>query len=113
MAELPGMPSLGEGWLHSYIAKAGTADVLRGDVGRGAKWWHWLFEGIGQLSEGRLDLLQQRMARQVQELGTAFRLPGEERERPWPVSAMPLLIGEDDWAIIAAAMRCKRGRAAD
>jgi len=101
MAELPGMPSLGEGWLHSYIAKAGTADVLRGDVGRGAKWWHWLFEGIGQLSEGRLDLLQQRMARQVQELGTAFRLPGEERERPWPVSAMPLLIGEDDWAIIA------------
>ncbi|KQX19425.1 MULTISPECIES: circularly permuted type 2 ATP-grasp protein [unclassified Sphingomonas] len=104
MAELPGMPSLGEGWLHSYIAKAGTADALRGDVGRGAKWWNALFEGIGRLSEGRLDLLQQRMARQVQELGTAFRLPGEERERPWPVSAVPLLIGEDDWAIIAAGV---------
>ncbi|MES2494711.1 MAG: circularly permuted type 2 ATP-grasp protein [Pseudomonadota bacterium] len=101
MAELPGMPSLGEGWLHSYIGKAGTADALRGDVGRGAKWWHALFEEIGRLSEGRLDLLQQRMARQVQELGTAFRLPGEEWERPWPVSAVPLLIGEDDWAIIA------------
>ncbi|KRB85648.1 hypothetical protein ASE00_02365 [Sphingomonas sp. Root710] len=104
MAELPGMPSLGEGWLHSYIAKAGTADALRGDVGRGAKWWHGLFEGVARLSEGRLDLLQQRMARQVQELGTAFRLPGEERERPWPVSAMPLLIGEDDFAIIAAGV---------
>ena len=104
MAELPGMPSLGEGWLQSYIAKAGTADALRGDVGRGAKWWHGLFEGVGRLSEGRLDVLQQRMARQVQELGTAFRLPGEERERPWPVSAMPLLIGEDDWAIIAAGI---------
>ncbi len=104
MAELPGMPSLGEGWLHSYIGKAGIADALRGDVGRGAKWWHALFEGVGRLSEGRLDLLQQRMARQVLELGTAFRLPGEERERPWPVSAMPLLIGEDDWAIIAAGV---------
>ncbi|MBD3760187.1 circularly permuted type 2 ATP-grasp protein [Rhizorhabdus sp.] len=103
-AELPGMPSLGEGWLHSYIAKAGTADALRGDVGRGAKWWHALFEGVGRATEGRLDLLQQRMARQVQELGTAFRLPGEERERPWPVSAMPLLIGEDDWANIAAGV---------
>lgn len=101
MAELPGLPSLGEGWLQSYIAKAGLADALRGDVGRGAKWWHSLFEGVGRLSEGRLDLLQQRMARQVQELGTAFRLPGEERERPWPVSPMPLLIGEDDWANIA------------
>jgi len=104
MAELPGMPSLGEGWLQSYIAKAGMADALRGDVGRGAKWWHALFEGIGRLSEGRLDLLQQRMARQVQELGTAFRLPGEERERAWPVSAVPLLIGEDDWAIIASGV---------
>jgi len=104
MAELPGMPSLGEGWLQSYIAKAGAADALRGDVGRGAKWWHALFEGIGRLSEGRLDLLQQRMARQVQELGTAFRLPGEERERPWPVSSVPLLIGEDDWAIITTGV---------
>lgn len=104
MAELPGMPSHGEGWLSSYIAKAGKADALRGDVGRGAKWWHELFEGVGRLSEGRLDLLQQRMGRQVQELGIAFRLPGEERERPWPVSAMPLLIGEDDWAIIATGV---------
>ncbi len=100
-AELPGMPSLSEGWLQSYLASAGTADALRGDVGRGAKWWHALFEGIGRLSEGRLDLLQQRMARQIKELGTAFRLPGEDNERSWPVSAMPLLIGEDDWAIIA------------
>jgi len=104
MAELPGMPSLGEGWLRSYIAKAGSADVLRGDVGRGAKWWHSLLEGLGGLSEGRLDSLQLRMARQVQELGIAFRLPGEERERPWPLQAMPLLIGEDDWAIIAAGV---------
>ena len=103
-AELPGMPSHGEGWLQSYLAKATAADALRGDVGRGAKWWHLLFEDVGQMIEGRLDLLQQRMARQVQELGTAFRLPGEERERPWPVSAMPLLIGEDDWADIAAGV---------
>jgi uncharacterized circularly permuted ATP-grasp superfamily protein/uncharacterized alpha-E superfamily protein len=99
--ELPFMPSVGEGWLHSYVAKAGTADALRGDVGRGARWWHELFEGIGELSDGRLDLLQQRMERQVQELGIAFRLPGEERERSWPVSAIPLLIGEDEWSIIA------------
>ena len=103
-AELPGMPSLGEGWLQSYLAKAGTADAVRGDVGRGGRWWHALFEGVGGLSEGRLDLLQQRMARQVKELGIAFRLPGEERERSWPVSAMPLLIGEDDWSVIASGV---------
>lgn len=103
-AELPGMPSVGEGWLQSYLAKVGTADTVRGDIGRGGRWWQALFEGVGTLSEGRLDLLQQRMARQVKELGIAFRLPGEERERPWPMSAMPLLIGEDDWAVIAAGV---------
>jgi uncharacterized circularly permuted ATP-grasp superfamily protein/uncharacterized alpha-E superfamily protein len=98
---LPGLPSLGEGWLQSYIAKAGTADTLRGDVGRGARWWHNLFDGIGQLADGRLDMLQQRVARQVRELGTAFRYPGESQERPWPLSALPLLIGEDEWTGIA------------
>jgi uncharacterized circularly permuted ATP-grasp superfamily protein/uncharacterized alpha-E superfamily protein len=103
-AQLPGLPSVGEGWLQSYLAKVGIADVVRGDVGRGGRWWHELFEGVGELSEGRLDLLQRRMARQVKELGIAFRLPGEERERSWPVSAMPLLIGEDDWAVIAAGV---------
>lgn len=103
-AELPGMPSVGEGWLHSYLAQVGTADAVRGDAGRGGKWWQALFEGIGELSEGRLDLLQTRMARQVQELGIAFRLPGDERERSWPVSAMPLLIGEDDWTVVATGV---------
>jgi uncharacterized circularly permuted ATP-grasp superfamily protein/uncharacterized alpha-E superfamily protein len=101
MAQLPGMPSLGEGWLQSYIAMAGTADTLRGDVGRGAKWWHRLFDGVGQLSDGRLDVLQNRIGRQIQELGTAFRLPGEGQERPWPLSALPVLIGEDEWKNIA------------
>ncbi len=107
MAQLPGMPSLGEGWLQSYIVKAGTADALRGDVGRGAKWWHRLLDGVGQLTDGRLDVLQQRVARQVRELGTAFRFPGEGQERPWPLSALPLLIGADEWAGIADAI-CQR-----
>jgi uncharacterized circularly permuted ATP-grasp superfamily protein/uncharacterized alpha-E superfamily protein len=101
MAQLPGMPTWGEGWLASYVAAAGMGDVLRGDYGRGARWWHRLFEGIATLSEGHLPILQERVARQVIELGTAFRLPGEKEERPWPVSAIPLLIGEDEWRGIA------------
>jgi uncharacterized circularly permuted ATP-grasp superfamily protein/uncharacterized alpha-E superfamily protein len=101
MAQLPGMPTWGEGWLASYVAAAGMGDVLRGDYGRGARWWHHLFEGIATLSEGHLGVLQERIARQVIELGTAFRLPGESEERPWPVSALPLLIGEDEWQGIA------------
>jgi len=101
MAQLPGLPSWGQGWLESYVAQAGAGDVVRGDMGRGARWWHHLFDGVATVTEGRLQRLQDRMARQVDEIGTAFRLPGETAERPWPASALPLLIGEDEWAGIA------------
>lgn len=104
MAQLPGMPSWGDGWLNAYLAAAGPGDSLRGDMGRGARWWRSLFEGVAGITEGRLARLQERVARQVTEIGTAFRLPGEARERAWPVSAMPLLIGEDEWAGIAAGI---------
>ncbi|TZG28821.1 circularly permuted type 2 ATP-grasp protein [Sphingomonas montanisoli] len=102
MAQLPGMPSLGQGWFSSYLGVASDADTLRGDAGRGAQWWRHLFDGLSDLADGgRLDTIQQRIARQVQELGTAFRLPGEGQERQWPLSAVPLLIGEDEWHGIA------------
>ncbi|WP_294392108.1 circularly permuted type 2 ATP-grasp protein [uncultured Sphingomonas sp.] len=101
MAQLPGMPSWGQGWLESYIAQAGGGDVVRDDMGRGARWWHHLFDGVATLTEGRLQRLQDRVGRQVNEIGTTFRLPGDPAERPWPLSALPLLIGEDEWRGIA------------
>ena len=101
------MPSRGEGWLTSYRANAGLGDVLRGDEGRGGRWWRTLLEGITHVGEGTLGQLQDRIGRQVKELGTAFRLPGEADERAWPLSAIPLLIGEDEWHGIAAGI-CQR-----
>ncbi len=101
MAELPGLPTRVEGWIASYLAQAGEGDVMRGDMGRGARWWNSLLEGVAGLTGGRLALLQERVERQINEIGTAFRLPDESEERPWPVSALPLLIGEDEWRGIA------------
>jgi uncharacterized circularly permuted ATP-grasp superfamily protein/uncharacterized alpha-E superfamily protein len=104
MAQLPGLPSWGQGWLDNYVAQAEGGDIVRGDVGRGARWWHHLFDGVATLTEGRLQRLQDRVARQVGEIGTAFRLPGDTRERRWPSAALPLLIGEDEWQGIAAGV---------
>ncbi len=104
MAQLPGMPSWGQGWLESYVAQAAPGDVVRGDLGHGARWWHHLFDGVAGLTEGRLQRLQDRVGRQVDEIGTAFRLPGDTNERPWPLSPLPLLIGEDEWEGIAAGV---------
>jgi len=104
MAQLPGVATWGQGWLEDYVAQAGAGDIVRGDMGRGARWWHHLFDGVATLTEGRLQRLQDRIGRQVDELGTAFRLAGDTRERPWPAAALPLLIGEDEWQGIAAGI---------
>ncbi|OHT19171.1 circularly permuted type 2 ATP-grasp protein [Edaphosphingomonas haloaromaticamans] len=85
----------------SYLPRATGGDVLRGDAGRGGRWWHRLLEGMAQLADGNLNQVQDRVARQVAEIGMAFRLPGEAHERPWPLSAMPLLMGEDEWRGLA------------
>ncbi len=104
---LPGLPGRGEGWLTSYRANAGIDDVLRGDEGRGGRWWRTLLDGIAGAGDGSLTQIQDRIGRQVKELGTAFRLPGEADERAWPLSAIPLLIGEDEWRGIEAGI-CQR-----
>ena len=104
MAQLPGLPSWGQGWLESYVSQAGVGDVVRDDMARGARWWHHLFDGVATLTEGRLQRLQDRFARQADDIGTAFRLPGDSSDRPWPASALPLLIGEDEWSGIAAGV---------
>jgi uncharacterized circularly permuted ATP-grasp superfamily protein/uncharacterized alpha-E superfamily protein len=103
-AELPGLPSWGEGWIASYLAQAGPDDVMRGDAGRGARWWQHLMEGMSQLADGRLAEVQDRIGRQANDLGTAFRLPGEADERRWPLSAIPLLIGADEWRGLEAGI---------
>ena len=104
MARLPGQPGWAQDWLDAYVAQTGAGDVVRGDIGRGARWWHQLFDGVAGLTEGRLGRLQDRIGRHVAEIGTSFRLPGDAGERPWPLSALPLLIGEDEWSGIAAGV---------
>ncbi|SFR96218.1 circularly permuted type 2 ATP-grasp protein [Sphingomonas jatrophae] len=104
MPQLPGLPSWGQGWVESYLSQARPGDVLRDDLGRGARWWRTLFDGVANLSDGRLARVEERVGRQVREIGTAFRLPGEAKERAWPQSGLPLLIGEDEWRDIAAGI---------
>ena len=38
------------------------------------------------------------LARQIQDLGLSFRLTGDRDERPWPMTAMPLIVGAEEWA---------------
>jgi hypothetical protein len=42
--------------------------------------------------------VQELVGRQILDLGMSFRLTGEDDERDWPLSPMPLIIGAQEWA---------------
>jgi uncharacterized circularly permuted ATP-grasp superfamily protein/uncharacterized alpha-E superfamily protein len=88
----------------AYCADAGSGDVMCALVGGAGDVWQTILEEILEAGEGTLGLAEDRLQRQVQEIGTSFRLSDESEERPWPVSPFPLVIEEGEWSKIADAV---------
>jgi uncharacterized circularly permuted ATP-grasp superfamily protein/uncharacterized alpha-E superfamily protein len=66
--------------------------------------WDTMARGLVELSRGWHGSIQEQVAREIQELGLTFRLIGDEDERAWPLSPMPLLIGASEWAHVSAGL---------
>lgn len=82
---------------------------LRGDLCRGARpnvaaKWTLAARRLIELSQGAHGNVHEQVAREIQELGLTFRLTGDEDERPWPLSPMPLLIGTEEWNHVAEGL---------
>ncbi len=97
------------GWRAAYAASAGAGDAML-DSGNDAS-WNAVLEELWLAGNGDLAPVQEQLQRRVDEMGTSFRLSGEAEERQWPLSPVPLLIGEGEWAGIAAAVAQRAGLA--
>ncbi|MEH3045626.1 circularly permuted type 2 ATP-grasp protein [Sphingomonas adhaesiva] len=84
-------------WAERYCAGAAPADVLH-DAADAA--WLAMLEELSAVAGDDLGHARERVQRHAADIGTGFRIIGEEAERPWPVSPVPLLIEADDWATI-------------
>ncbi|MBU3078046.1 circularly permuted type 2 ATP-grasp protein [Sphingomonas quercus] len=93
-----------EDWVSSYASTAGSGDILRDSFARGETMWDAMLAGVAAFTNGDLANAAERVHRQARELGTAYRLPGESEERPWPLSPLPLVLGERDWRVIEAGV---------
>ena len=66
------------------------------------------WRGVGAvLSElGPLGLAdrRERIARLLADDGVTYRFPGADRELPWTLDPLPLLVDEDDWASLEPAL---------
>jgi uncharacterized circularly permuted ATP-grasp superfamily protein/uncharacterized alpha-E superfamily protein len=89
-----------DAWLSDYARQASPGDMFAGAPADTAGAWRDMLARLAALSHGRPAALAETVARQVVDLGMAFRLTGEEDERPWPLSAVPMLIGADEWTTI-------------
>jgi uncharacterized circularly permuted ATP-grasp superfamily protein/uncharacterized alpha-E superfamily protein len=90
--------------LRHYVTDAAGGDLMLEAAPDIAPHWRAMLSGLATADSGDFAPLQDRVVRQVQDLGMAFRLAGEDDERSWPLSPIPLLIGSDEWAVIERAM---------
>ncbi|WP_200918820.1 circularly permuted type 2 ATP-grasp protein [Sphingomonas sp. Leaf231] len=62
--------------------------------------WIAVLEELSAVAGDDLGHARERVQRHAADIGTGFRVIGEESERPWPVSPIPLLIEAAEWATI-------------
>ena len=91
--------------LADYRPPDPAADAFTGAAAHTASAWLAYVAGLSDQSQGELGrsdlgLAQAYLDRHVHELGLAFRVTGDDRERPWPLNPMPVLLGADEWAVI-------------
>jgi uncharacterized circularly permuted ATP-grasp superfamily protein/uncharacterized alpha-E superfamily protein len=95
-------PQSGAFWLDAYCARAAKGDVVR-ETGNRAM-WAAMADELASANNGDLTQARARISRQVDEIGTGFRVPGDSDERKWPLSPLPLMIDAREWAGIADAI---------
>jgi hypothetical protein len=84
--------------LAGYPADVAAGDLYRDAAPEVAAAWRQTAQGLQSLREESGVAVQELVARQILDLGMAFRLTGEDEEREWPLSPMPLIIGAGEWA---------------
>lgn len=95
------------GLLSAYQPVPGVPDELFDSAGAVRPVWRPLVEALLALSPPELEARKARGDRYLRDAGVFYRQygPGNSYERDWPLSHMPLLLDEAEWATIAAGLR--------
>jgi uncharacterized circularly permuted ATP-grasp superfamily protein/uncharacterized alpha-E superfamily protein len=84
-------------WLDNYPEGA-VGDLYRTASPDVSAKWLQMSAAIAALRGDGGGNAPEQVARQIAELGLTFRVAGDEEERDWPLTAMPLIIGGEEWA---------------
>ncbi len=88
----------------AYRPLDGVPDEFIGADGRPRGHWLEFFDKMAGLGSDDIARRFETIERNIREQGVSYRAYGENVERIWPLSHMPLLISEKDWAVIEAGV---------
>ncbi|MEA2915363.1 MAG: hypothetical protein QOJ15_7444 [Bradyrhizobium sp.] len=91
-------------WSRDYVRLPGIPDEFIAQDGAPRPVWTRFFEAFAALSPGDIDKRFGSADRHLREAGVTYRAPGENTERMWPLSHLPLLIDEAEWQQLTAGI---------
>ena len=99
-------------WLKGYKPLPGIPDELFDALGRPRGDWLSFLGDLAEYPEGELESRFGLSTRHIRDTGVSYRVYGEENERSWPLSPLPLILGQAEWAQIASGVE-QRARLAE
>ncbi|WP_316225185.1 circularly permuted type 2 ATP-grasp protein [Bradyrhizobium sp. SZCCHNS3052] len=87
-----------EHWARDYARLPGIPDEFIGADGRPRPVWTRFAETFAALAPSDIERRFASADRHLREAGVTYRSPGDNAERSWPLSHLPLLIDESEWA---------------
>ena len=91
-------------WTRDYARLPGIPDEYIAQDGAPRPVWTRFFDAFAALSPGDIERRFGSADRHLREAGVTYRAPGETADRLWPLSHLPLLIGEADWQQLTAGI---------
>src|SRR6266403_1067721 len=91
-------------WTRDYVRLPGIPDEYIAQDGAPREVWTRFFEAFATLTPADIERRFGAADRHLREAGVTYRAPGEAADKLWPLSHLPLLIGEADWQQLCAGI---------
>src|SRR6201990_1887530 len=91
-------------WTRDYVRLPGIPDEYIAQDGTPRPGWTRFFDAFAELTPSDIERRFGSADRHLREAGVTYRAPGETADRSWPLSHLPLLIGEAEWQQLTAGI---------
>jgi uncharacterized circularly permuted ATP-grasp superfamily protein/uncharacterized alpha-E superfamily protein len=93
-----------KGWLDDYRPFVDAPDELALPDGSSPEAWMRFLRAVAQIPEGDFAERFALATRHIRDAGVTHRIYSEDTERVWPLSPLPLILSEQEWAEIEAGV---------